>query len=89
MERIAKRLIPSAIIAWIFCPPVGFGALVSLWIAIVRLSRGETDAGVRTLDLARNWIRTTIYISLGSLVVASFIVYLMGPRLITAMGSFY
>lgn len=89
MERIAKRLIPPAVIAAIFCPPVGLGAVISLWIAIRRLGRGQTESALRTLDLARAWIRATLYITLAALVIASVIIYLMGPRIITAMGSFY
>jgi|GEM_PF-3894551 len=89
MERVAKRLITPALIAWIFCPPVGLAGLLNLWLAISRLHKGETIAGARSLDLAKSWIRTAIYITLAVLTVSSVVMYLIGPRFVPPMGSFY
>lgn len=89
MEKIAKRLLSPAFIASLFLPPVGLGGLLALWIAIVKLHKGDTISGIRTINLAKTWIRTSIYISLGLLLVTSIVIYLLGPRLIAPMGAFY
>lgn len=89
VERIAKRFISPAFIAWLFCPPIGLGGLLNLWIAMSKIHNGDITSGIRSLKLAKSWIKVSIYVSLIVLLIASVVLYLMGPKLVPPMGSFY